>query len=51
MGKLISKFRLKSAALTDNRVRIMSEILSGMRVIKMYAWEHSFSQIVAEARK
>ncbi|CAG2168420.1 unnamed protein product, partial [Oppiella nova] len=43
--------RLMTAQLTDNRLRYMVEIISGMRVIKMYAWEQPFDDLVANARK
>ncbi|KAI8514342.1 Multidrug resistance-associated protein 4 [Branchiostoma belcheri] len=36
---------------TDDRIRTMSEIISAMRVIKMYTWEKPFSEIVANLRK
>ena len=29
----------------------MNEILSGMRVIKMYCWEQPFAQLVSKERK
>ncbi|CAG2176301.1 unnamed protein product, partial [Oppiella nova] len=51
MGKLFSKVRLMTAQLTDSRLRLMNEIISGMRVIKMYAWEQSFAELVDTARK
>ncbi|OXA51509.1 Multidrug resistance-associated protein 4 [Folsomia candida] len=51
MGHLFSKLRLKVAGKTDRRVRIMNEIINGIRVIKMYAWEIPFSKIVAESRE
>ncbi|XP_057315929.1 ATP-binding cassette sub-family C member 10-like isoform X2 [Hydractinia symbiolongicarpus] len=35
----------------DNRVKIISEILFGIRVIKLYAWENHFKEKVEEARK
>ena len=44
-------FRFKSARLTDKRVRIMNEIISGIRVIKMYAWENAFKKIISQLRK
>ncbi|XP_038065584.1 multidrug resistance-associated protein 4-like [Patiria miniata] len=50
IGKLASKFRSKTALLSDARIRIMNEVISGIRVIKIYAWEHSFGKLVAESR-
>lgn len=45
------KLRFKIAQRTDYRVKLMSEITSGIQVIKMYAWEKPFEAIVALARK
>ncbi|KAM4601994.1 ATP-binding cassette sub-family C member 4 [Polymixia lowei] len=50
-GRLFSKFRSKTAALTDNRIRIMNEVVSGIRIIKMYAWEKPFAALVSEVRR
>lgn len=50
-GKLSPKFRLQTAIKTDERVRLMDEIISGVQVIKMYAWEKPFCVMVALARK
>jgi ATP-binding cassette subfamily C (CFTR/MRP) protein 4 len=36
---------------TDKRIGVMSEILNGIRVIKMYAWEDAFAQVVRDLRK
>lgn len=46
-----SKLRMKVAVRTDNRVGIMNEIIQGIQVIKMYAWEIPFQKVVAEARR
>jgi len=43
--------RLKAAKVTDKRVRVMNEIISGMRLIKVYAWEWAFHEYVKKIRK
>jgi len=48
---IICLHRLKSAKVTDKRVRVMNEIISGMRLIKMYAWEWAFHEYVKKIRK
>ena len=47
----VSLYRLKSAKVTDKRVKVMNEIISGMRLIKMYAWEWAFHEYVKKIRK
>nr|XP_015218554.1 PREDICTED: multidrug resistance-associated protein 7 [Lepisosteus oculatus]XP_015218555.1 PREDICTED: multidrug resistance-associated protein 7 [Lepisosteus oculatus]XP_015218556.1 PREDICTED: multidrug resistance-associated protein 7 [Lepisosteus oculatus]XP_015218557.1 PREDICTED: multidrug resistance-associated protein 7 [Lepisosteus oculatus]XP_015218558.1 PREDICTED: multidrug resistance-associated protein 7 [Lepisosteus oculatus]XP_015218559.1 PREDICTED: multidrug resistance-associated pr len=35
----------------DSRVKLMTEVLSGMRVIKFYTWEKHFAEKIAGCRK
>ncbi|KAF5273607.1 hypothetical protein FQR65_LT04606 [Abscondita terminalis] len=51
LGKLSSKYRLQVATRTDSRVRLMDEIIRGIEIIKMYAWEKSFAKLVAHHRR
>uniref|UniRef100_A0A8C1TI69 Multidrug resistance-associated protein 4 n=1 Tax=Cyprinus carpio TaxID=7962 RepID=A0A8C1TI69_CYPCA len=50
-GKLFSKYRSKTAAFTDSRIRTMNEVVSGIRIIKMYAWEKPFATLVNDVRR
>ncbi|KAG5895082.1 hypothetical protein JTB14_021044 [Gonioctena quinquepunctata] len=50
MGNMSSKFRRRVAGNTDNRVKLMHEIISGIKVIKMYAWEKPFGKLIAMTR-
>ena len=45
------KVRHQSAAMTDKRLEIMKEIITGIRVVKMYAWEGNFTDLVAQIRR
>ncbi|XP_065897567.1 ATP-binding cassette sub-family C member 4-like isoform X2 [Dysidea avara] len=49
--RLYARWRLKAAKVTDKRVRVMNEIISGMRLIKMYAWEWAFHEHVKKIRR
>uniref|UniRef100_A0A8C3ILS1 Multidrug resistance-associated protein 4 n=1 Tax=Chrysemys picta bellii TaxID=8478 RepID=A0A8C3ILS1_CHRPI len=51
IGRLFSSLRSRTAALTDVRIRTMNEVITGMRIIKMYAWEKSFSELVSSIRR
>uniref|UniRef100_A0A3P8TT89 ATP-binding cassette, sub-family C (CFTR/MRP), member 4 n=1 Tax=Amphiprion percula TaxID=161767 RepID=A0A3P8TT89_AMPPE len=56
-GKLtslqISAFfhRSQTAVLTDSRIHTMNEVVSGIRIIKMYAWEKPFAALVSDIRR
>ncbi|KAL5279365.1 ABCC4.2 family protein [Megaselia abdita] len=50
-GKKAVYYRRLTAERTDYRVKLMNEIIHGIQVIKMYAWEKSFSQIISDIRK
>jgi len=50
MGRWFGKLRQSTATRTDERIRLMNEIIPAMRVIKMYTWEDPFANLVELAR-
>ncbi|XP_068992124.1 ATP-binding cassette sub-family C member 4-like isoform X3 [Neodiprion pinetum] len=44
------KLRAKIARKTDERVQLMTELISGIQVVKMYSWEKPFNKIVSKVR-
>ncbi|ODM90032.1 Multidrug resistance-associated protein 4 [Orchesella cincta] len=50
-GRLTARFRRSIAQRTDERGRIMNEIIMGIRILKMYAWEKPFSAVINQLRK
>nr|XP_057938958.1 ATP-binding cassette sub-family C member 4-like isoform X2 [Doryrhamphus excisus] len=50
-GRLFSTLRAKTAVLTDNRIRTMNEVITGIRVIKLCGWEKPFAALVDEVRR
>ncbi|XP_032710444.1 multidrug resistance-associated protein 9 isoform X1 [Lontra canadensis] len=51
MAKLNSAFRRSAISVTDKRVQTMNEFLTCIKLIKMYAWEKSFTNTIQDIRK
>ena len=51
MARKAAKLREKAAAFTDERLVVMNEIISGIRAVKMYAWEWNFRDVVGDLRR
>uniref|UniRef100_A0A8C3TEE3 ATP binding cassette subfamily C member 3 n=1 Tax=Chelydra serpentina TaxID=8475 RepID=A0A8C3TEE3_CHESE len=44
-------FQVEQMRYKDSRIKLMNEILNGIKVLKLYAWEPSFQEKVLEIRK
>ncbi|XP_063967093.1 ATP-binding cassette sub-family C member 5-like [Lytechinus pictus] len=51
IAKLTAHYRQVGVVATDKRVRLMNELLSCVKLIKMYAWEVPFSRTISGIRK
>ncbi|XP_062967662.1 ATP-binding cassette sub-family C member 12 isoform X3 [Cynocephalus volans] len=51
MAKLNSAFRRSAVSVTDKRVQTMNEFLTCIKLIKMYAWEKSFTDTIRDIRR
>lgn len=50
VSRLTAYFRRTGIVITDRRVRMMTELLTCIKLIKMYAWEKSFAKRIAGIR-
>mmetsp|Transcript_10966 Transcript_10966/g.40844 ORF Transcript_10966/g.40844 Transcript_10966/m.40844 type:complete len:734 (+) Transcript_10966:228-2429(+) len=50
VGKISSRFQKRALKWTDARVKIINEIVSGIQLMKFYAWENSYSNRVKRTR-
>jgi len=41
---VVFKLRGKAIPVTEERVKLMSEIVTAIKLVKMYAWEKSFAK-------
>ncbi|CAH1105175.1 unnamed protein product [Psylliodes chrysocephalus] len=46
----VKTLQVKQMKNKDERVKLMNEILNGIKVLKLYAWEHSFEEQVLKIR-
>lgn len=51
MGIVCATLRSKISKVADQRVNIMNSIISGIRTVKMYAWEWPFIERVQRIRR
>ncbi|XP_030029723.1 probable multidrug resistance-associated protein lethal(2)03659 isoform X2 [Manduca sexta] len=51
LGTRTAHYRKGTALKSDERVRLMKEIIMGMEVIKMYTWEQPFRKIIDIVRR
>ncbi|CAF3828800.1 unnamed protein product [Rotaria sordida] len=50
-SRFILHFRNSILQVTDQRVKIMSEIIKSMRIVKMYCWEMAFDKKIRHVRR
>ena len=48
IGRKMKQYQFAQMKTKDRRTRLMDEILSGIKVLKLYAWEPSFEEQVME---
>ena len=48
---LVGKLRRQTANLSDKRIALIDELVTGIRAVKTQAWEHNYQDSVKKIRK
>ncbi|XP_046853046.1 multidrug resistance-associated protein 1-like isoform X2 [Xenia sp. Carnegie-2017] len=51
IGRWLRNFQVKQMNIKDSRIKLMNEILNGIKVLKLFAWETSFLEKTSRIRK
>ena len=45
-----AKLRLRTATVSDERISLMNQVVSGIRAVKMHAWEDEYGRKIKHVR-
>ena len=51
MSYFSAKLRLRTAAVSDQRISLMNQVVSGIRAIKTHAWEDEYREKIKHTRR
>lgn len=51
LARMVMKYYVAQMEIKDVRIKHMNEVLNGMKVLKLYAWEEAFEERVDDSRK
>lgn len=51
LANLSKKFRIQKLKQQDTRLKLISDVLNGVKVLKLYGWEKSFNNIINRVRE
>ena len=46
-----AKLRLRTATVSDQRISLMNQVVSGIRAVKMHSWEDEYGQRIKHVRR
>ena len=46
-----AKLRLRTATVSDQRISLMNQVVSGIRAVKMHAWEEEYGRKIKHVRR
>jgi ABC-type multidrug transport system fused ATPase/permease subunit len=49
-NRITMKLKMKEAVLNDSRIKLINDLVTGIRTIKCYAWENHYIKKIKETR-